>query len=84
MPRRAKLKKPIEVGRHLHRHPDFYHGELTFKGTRIPVRTVLKYIAKGMTIDEALVSWPSLAREAIEEAFLLATAALEEKAERAA
>jgi len=84
MPRRAKLKRPIEVGKHLHRHPDFYHGELTFKGTRIPVRTVLLYLAKGHDIDWAVKAWPSLTPEAIEEALVLATKALEKQTEQAA
>lgn len=64
MPRRNRLKQPIEVGKYLVRHPKFYHGQLTFKGTRIPVRTVLRHIAKGMSVDEALKAWPTLSADA--------------------
>jgi uncharacterized protein (DUF433 family) len=79
MPRRNQLKQPMEVGRYLIRHPKFYHGELTFKGTRIPVRTVLRHIAQGMSADEALENWPTLSHEALVEALSLATEALIER-----
>lgn len=81
MARSAALNKPIEVGRHLIRHPRYYRGELTFKGTRIQVETVLHYIAKGMSVDEALRNWPTLTHEAIEEALSMATKALIQQSE---
>jgi uncharacterized protein (DUF433 family) len=79
MSRRNPLKQPMEVGQYLIRHPKFYHGELTFKGTRIPVQTVLRHIAQGMSVDEALENWPTLSPEAVLEALSPATEALIER-----
>ena len=73
----AKRKsKYMEVGKYLVADPEVYHGELTFKGTRVPVKTVLTYIAKGMNVDEAAKEWPDVSREAILEALALAVKAL--------
>ena len=74
--RRRNAKKPIEVGKHLVSDPEVYHGELTFKGTRIPVKTVLTFLGMGETIDELLQGYPRLSRDAIEEAVRLAKEAL--------
>jgi uncharacterized protein (DUF433 family) len=52
--------------------PEICHGKLTFKGTRILVRTVLAYIASGKDVDWVLAEWPRLKREAVEEAIKLA------------
>ncbi len=71
--------EPIEVGKYLVVDPQVCHGQLTFKGTRVPVHTVLVYLAKGRTIDQLLAGWPQLTREAIVEAIRLAAAALVEK-----
>ncbi len=68
--------KRIEIGRYLVRDPEICHGQLTFKGTRILVETVLSYLAAGRTIDWALDEWPRLSRDAVQEALQLATAAL--------
>src|SRR5438046_2191873 len=56
-------------------HPRICHGRLTFKGTRVPVETVLTFLARGETIEEILVSWPEVKRAAVEEAIRLAAAA---------
>jgi uncharacterized protein (DUF433 family) len=71
--------EPVEVGSYLVVDPRICHGQLTFKGTRVPVDTALLYLAKGRTIDEILASWPQLTREAIAEAIRLATDALIER-----
>ncbi|MCX7837948.1 MAG: DUF433 domain-containing protein [Anaerolineae bacterium] len=46
--------KYVEVGKYLVIDPEICHGQLTFKGTRIPVDTVLALIAKGYSIDQLL------------------------------
>lgn len=43
-----------EVGQYLAADPEICHGKLTFKGTRVLVRTVLAYIAAGKDIDWVL------------------------------
>lgn len=57
-----------EIGQYLIVDPEICHGKLTFKGTRIPVETVLTYLAMGDSIEDVLKNWPRLHRHAIEEA----------------
>ena len=71
--------EPREVGKHLVIDPRICFGKLTFKGTRIPVATVLSYLARGETFERVLQGWPELEREAVAEAVQLAAAALLEK-----
>src|SRR5262249_13095178 len=73
------LMEPVEVGKHLIVHPRVCHGQLTFKGTRVPVETVLYFLSTGRTIEQILESWPELTREAVVEAILLAREALVER-----
>jgi uncharacterized protein (DUF433 family) len=73
--------KKREIGQYLISDPEVCHGQLTFKGTRILVRSVLAYIASGKGIGWVLSEWPQLEREAVEEALRLATDALIERYE---
>lgn len=66
-----------EVGTHLVLDPEICHGQMTFKGTRVPVDTVLSYLAKGYSVDQMLRSWPELTRAAVEEAIRLASKSLQ-------
>jgi uncharacterized protein (DUF433 family) len=70
------VTKVVRIGRHLIKDPGVCHGKLTFKGTRVPVETVLNRLGKGRSIEEILKSWPELTRTAIAEAVSLATATL--------
>jgi uncharacterized protein (DUF433 family) len=67
--------EPIEIGKHLVIDPNVCSGKLTFRGTRVPVQTVLHCMVTGRTFEEVLTGWPYLKREAIEEAIRLAAAA---------
>jgi uncharacterized protein (DUF433 family) len=77
---RARLarrpRKRVEIGEYLVVDPRMCHGQLTFKGTRVPVSTVLTFMAMGWTIEQVLESWAYLPREGIMEAIRLASAAL--------
>ncbi len=61
-----------EVGEHLVVDPEICHGQVTFKGTRVPVETILALLGKGYSVDQLLKSYPELTRTAIEEALRLA------------
>ncbi len=74
-----RLKKRLEIGQYLVRDPEIYHGELTFKGTRVPVSVVLAYAAKGMSLPRIRRNWPEVSEEAVMEALNLAKEALVEK-----
>ena len=69
----------FEVGNYLVIDPEICHGQMTFRGTRVTVDTVLTFLAKGYTIDQLLRSWPELQRSAIEEAIYMASHSLQER-----
>ena len=56
-------------------------GDLTFKGTRVLVKDVLFYVAKGKDWDWIVSGYHGISREAIAEAISLATEALIAKVE---
>ena len=65
--------EPYIVGEHLVVDPRVCHGELTFRGTRVPVETILGYLAKGYTLAYLRKSWPEVSAAAIQEAVNLAS-----------
>ena len=46
------------------RDPQICGGQLTVKGTRVTVRTILASLAEGASEDEILADFPTLKREA--------------------
>ena len=69
----AASKEPTFVGQYLEVNPRVCHGELIFRGTRVPVETVLVRLGKGRTIESLRKSWPEVSAEAIAEAVAVAT-----------
>lgn len=75
-----KIRKRTEFGQHIVADPDICHGQLTFKGTRIMVKSILYYVAKGKDWDWISQEYHGrVSREAIAEAVGLASDALLEK-----
>jgi uncharacterized protein (DUF433 family) len=68
--------RPVQIGNYLVADPEICHGQMTFKGTRVPVETALAFLAKGYSVDQLLRSWPELSRVAVEEAINLASKSL--------
>jgi uncharacterized protein (DUF433 family) len=60
------------------RDPQICGGELTVKGTRVTVRTVLASLAEGATEQEILADFPTLTPEAIRAIIAFAAASAEE------
>ena len=65
--------EPTLVGEYLVVDPRVCHGKLTFRGTRIPVETVLSHLANGHSIAYLRKRWPEVSAKAIEEAISLAS-----------
>ncbi len=80
----ARAFRRIEIGQYLVKDPEIYHGELTFRGTRVPVDVVLTYVAQGMPLSEVPENWPDVSQEAVQEAISFAQEALLEKYKKAA
>ena len=84
MPAKTKTKRksgnrqPKLVGQYLVVDPRVCHGALTFRGTRVPVATIMSYLAKGYSLAYLRNSWPEVSAEAIEEAVSLASEQLVE------
>jgi len=53
-------------------------GQPVFKGTRVPLRSVLDSLAEGATTDEILASFPTLTREDVAAAIAFAAASAAE------
>ena len=73
------MQERIEIGQYLVIDPEICHGQLTFKGTRVPVKTVLYFISTGRSIEELRRGWPEVSAEAITEAVTLASEALQKQ-----
>ena len=43
--------------------PERLSGTPVFAGTRVPVQTLIDYLAGGDTLDEFLIDFPSVSRE---------------------
>jgi uncharacterized protein (DUF433 family) len=75
-----KTQKRQELGQHIVADPKICHGQLTFKGTRILVKSVLFYVTQGQDWDWISREYRGkVSREAIAEAVSLASDALLEK-----
>jgi uncharacterized protein (DUF433 family) len=47
------------------RDPEVMSGTPVFRGTRVPVRTLIEYLEAGDSIDEFLEGFPSVTREQV-------------------
>jgi uncharacterized protein (DUF433 family) len=62
----------IEIGKYLVVDSKICHGQLTFKGTRVMVRPVLRALQRGESWNNIRQDWPTVPEEAIKEAIGLA------------
>jgi uncharacterized protein (DUF433 family) len=75
-----KVRKRTALGQYVVADPEICHGQLTFTGTRIMVKSVLYYVAQGKDWDWISREYDGrVSREAIAEAVSLASDALLEK-----
>lgn len=54
-------------------------GMPCIRGLRMPVATLIKYLASGMTVEEILKDWPDLEKEDIQQALEYAAWVTSEK-----
>ena len=67
----------VDIGKYIVKDPENLSRPDHVQGTRVPVDTVLTYLAKGYSVDVLLHNWPQLSRPAIEEAVSLAAQSLQ-------
>lgn len=58
----------IEINKYIVADTEICHGKPTFNGTRVMVWQVLEMLEGGMTAEEIIEDFPSLAREHIKAA----------------
>jgi len=76
-------RKRKEYGQYIVADPEICHGQLTFKGTRIMVKSVLEMLAKGYDWDRISTGYlGKVSHEAIAEAIELAREALIDTTEK--
>ncbi|MBI1740487.1 MAG: DUF433 domain-containing protein [Acidobacteriales bacterium] len=67
-----------QFGNRIVRDPQISGGEPVFKGTRVPLRTVLASLAAGDSEEDILADFPSLKPEDLRAAIVFAAASAEE------
>lgn len=78
-----RTRKRKELGQYIVADPEICHGQLTFTGTRIMVKSILEMLAKGWEWDRIVAAYDGrISHDAIAEAVKLASEALIEKTER--
>jgi len=76
------VRKRVELGEFVVSDPEICHGQLTFKGTRIMVKSVLFFVSQGKDWDWISKEYfGKVSRDAVAEAVKLASEALVEKTE---
>jgi len=65
--------------RHITFDPEIMGGQACIRGLRIPVATVVKLVASGMTTEEILKEYPMLEPEDIKEALQYAAWTTEDR-----
>jgi len=73
-----KYKLANQLAERIIRDPKVCGGAQVFKGTRVPLRTVLASLATGDTPEEILADFPSLSPDDIRAAIAFAAASVEE------
>jgi uncharacterized protein (DUF433 family) len=58
----SKVAKDTDL---ITRDPEIMGGTPVFKGTRVPVDTLLDWLADGYTIEDYLYSFPSVSKEQV-------------------
>jgi uncharacterized protein (DUF433 family) len=78
-----RRRKRVALGEYIVADPEICHGQLTFKGTRIMVKSVLAMLAKGWSWDQISAAYDRrISHAAIAEVVKLAGEALIAQTER--
>lgn len=63
----------------VHSDPEILGGTPVFVGTRVPLQSLIDYLAGGDSLDEFLRQYPSVERQQAQAALALAAEALRER-----
>ena len=57
------MRVPPELEDVLAIDPNVVHGQVCFRGTRVPLTVLLDNMAEGMGVDEFIAEYPSVTKE---------------------
>lgn len=77
-------KERLEREMIVSRDPDVHSGDLVFRGTRVPVETLIDHLKSGYSMEEYLEGFPSVERWQVEAFLELSPEAIEQLKERGA
>lgn len=77
-------KERLEQEMIISRDPEVHSGDLVFRGTRVPVETLVDHLKSGYSVEEYLEGFPSVERRQVEGFLELSPEALEQMKERGA
>lgn len=77
-------KERLEREMIVSRDPDVHSGDLVFRGTRVPVETLIDHLKSGYSMEEYLEGFPSVERWQVEAFLELSPEAIEQLQERGA
>ena len=60
----------------IHKSKDVLGGTPVFRGTRVPIKNLMDYLAAGQGLDEFLDDFPTVTREQVKELLELAKQAI--------
>ena len=78
------MRERVKAKSVIHSNRDYVSGTPVFKGTRVPVDTLVDFLTAGDNLDDFLEDFPTVSREQAIEALNLAKYALESIAYEAA
>lgn len=77
-------KERLEREMIVSRDPNVHSGDLVFRGTRVPVETLIDHLKSGYSMEEYLEGFPSVERWQVEAFLELSPEAIEQLKERGA
>jgi len=77
---KERLQRELIVSR----DPEVHSGDLVFRGTRVPVETLVDHLKSGYSIEEFLDGFPSVERWQVEAFLELSPEAIEQMNQRSA
>ena len=69
---------PLDYQKFIERRRELCGGEPVVKGTRVTVRTILASLAEGASVDQIILDFPTISRDAVQAIIAFAAASAEE------
>lgn len=78
------MKERLDRDMIVSRDPEVHSGDLVFRGTRVPVETLVDHLKNGYSLEDYLEGFPSVERWQVEGFLELSPDAIEQMKDRGA